>query len=127
MAGEFDKDEMARAVAEAISAGIEKVLEEPVIPRVPGAVIGATKVPYSRRDIERVYQPMVTFIPEENIPVTVQGVQYDLYADREITVPYIVKNIYEEHKKAERARGRGVTLSSGEYVPVTGVGGLPPE
>lgn len=72
----------------------------------PGTIIGQGtgmpyKVPWSRQAIERLYE-MVEFIPDENVPVTVHGVRFDLFADRVNRVPSIVKGIYEDSRRETR-------------------------
>lgn len=115
-----------KEIVAGVVEGIQKLVEAEEakeVERKPGAIIGGDKVPWVRKDVEAAF-PAVTFQPEENIPITYNGVVYHLYADRTTTVPSIIQDIYNEHRRAVREVGRGVRLSSGEFAPVLGVGAL---
>lgn len=109
---EKELKEEAKALLEAMRDLDEAEIGE----RRPGKIVKGRKIAHTRADIDNIY-PKVTFIPEENIPVTIQGVTYWLFADQEVTVPSEVKNIYDRHRAAMRRYGRNSI----------GVGGLEPE
>lgn len=58
------------------------------------------KVRWNREWIARTY-PKVTFTPAQNLRVAPHGVSYDLAAEREITVPQIVKDLYDQVRKEQ--------------------------
>lgn len=59
------------------------------------------KVRWTRADIERTYTP-VTFEPRRTLLVQPHGVPYQLVANEEITVPKIVKDIYQDVLRVEK-------------------------
>ena len=70
--------------------------------------------------MERLY-PMVELTPDENIPVTVNGVRYDLFADKPCKVPSIIRDTYIEHRRLNR-QTKTITNEMGALVNL-GVGG----
>ena len=70
---------------------------------------------------------MVTFTPEENCPVTWNGIKYDLFSDTPVTVPSVIRDIYDNYRKETRQAGKAVRLLSGEVMKPLGVGALEPE
>jgi hypothetical protein len=119
------KEELKEAVSALVLDATMEVVEEEDTERRPGKVIRGVKTPWTKKDVEAIFPP-VTFIPDENIPVTYNGVRYQLFADIETTVPSIIKQIYDDYKAAKRRQGKGVMTSTG-FAPVLGQGGLPPE
>ena len=117
--------EVKQALREVVSTVVEETLQEEAFEAKPGAIKDGRKLGWSRADIEALYPP-VTFTPTENIPVTVFGKTWYLFADQEITVPSCVKGVYDDHQKMLRAAGRGVMTSYGPAVPI-GQGGLQDE
>ena len=92
---------------------------------LPGTILNRglpteSKVHWTRRAIEETYGK-VTFTPNETIPVCVNGVTYQLSADREITVPSIVKDVYDQHRAATR-QGE---WNKHAYFGSVGVGAVP--
>ena len=111
----------AKEVVEELLDAVVKEREEIEGQRIPGRVIRGAKTPWTRRDVDNVFPP-VTFIPEETIPVTYNGVRYQLFSDVEMTVPSIIRDIYVEHRR--RAR-QSVTQSLASIgVDILGQGGL---
>lgn len=55
---------------------------------------------WSLRDLDQLEK--VRFIPNENIPVTFNGITAYLQADVEVELPYPFYDIYRDHKKAMR-------------------------
>jgi len=80
---------------------------EPLTPektgRLPGTVIGDTKVIYTEADLNRMF-PKVTFTPEVTMPISYQGVRYQLISNWEMTVPEPIKKIYDKHRQPNRQR-----------------------
>ena len=74
------------------------------------------KVPWTQRDMDEVYGK-VTFTPRSDTPVTVNGVRFYLKQDEEITVPSIVKDVYEDHLRMQR-RGEAAKRSYFQHVSV---------
>lgn len=58
------------------------------------------KVRWTRDWIERTY-PHVTFTPARSMRVAPHGIAYDLAADYEVTVPQIVKDLYDDVRRQE--------------------------
>ena len=111
------KQEAAKAVSELLESVVEQKEAESG-ERVPGGTIRGSKIPWTRGDVERKF-PKVTFVSEETIPVTFNGITYQLREGEEMTVPSCIQVIYNDHRKRERMIGRnisGVTKSqySGE-------------
>lgn len=95
---------------EAVSELLETVVEQKEAEsgeRKPGVTIRGSKVPWTRGDVERAF-PKVTFVPEESLPVTFNGITYRLTEGEDNTVPSCIKVIYDDHRKRERAIGRGI-------------------
>ncbi len=107
-----------RKAVEAVTELAEVLAEEAKSvgePRTPGATVRGGKVPWTRGDIERTF-PMVTFMPEETVPVSWNGVRYQLLEGIEATVPSCIKGIYDDYRRRVRSIGRdlpsmGVTKS----------------
>lgn len=85
--------------------------EAPVLAeRRPGMVIDGNKVPFS-------YQwycdnfPIVTFTPEETVPLTENGVKVQAYSGVEMHVPSPFKANYDRHRALLR---KGQSLPQGE-------------
>lgn len=120
------KEEVKKAMEEVAEEVIEEVASESMQDKPPGTIVdrgkpSARKVPWTRGYLKTAF-PQVTFVPEETIPITVQGITFQLIADQEVTVPSVVRGIYDDHRKAMRRHpvipGVNVNL---------GYGGLEPE
>ena len=90
--------------------------------RVPGKIVRGAKTAWTDADLVKAHG-LATFTPEETIPVTINGVRYQLLADWEMTVPKIVKQIYDEHRRKARQVGAGLVALG---IKKEGEGGLPP-
>ena len=109
--------EAIQVIAEAIKTEVEEVQE-----RRPGLKIKGYKVPWTYGDVEKAFEK-VTFIPDETIVITWNQLSWQLKDNEEITVPSIVKQEWDKHKREVRAAGRGALTSYG-WTPVIGVGPL---
>lgn len=118
------KDEARKAV----SAVIEGVIEEKVAEgeRIPGKEVHGLKTPWTEKDVWDTFGGC-TFVPGESIPVTYNGVRFQLLADRENHMPTIVRDIYLEHVKRTRRAGKSIPGAGFETTIAIGAGGLPPE
>lgn len=77
-----------------------------------GPIMG--KVRWTRDWITKTY-PAVTFTPARSMHVAPHGVGYDLGAEMEVTVPQIVKDIYDDVRRQESDHNiRYRTLSATE-------------
>ena len=127
----MSKKDAAEKLKQAVEDVLQEVVKEDATERIPGMILDAGKLtthklPYKRSDLERIY-PMLTFTPEETIPITLQGITYQLEADKPITVPSAIKDIYDNYRKSRR-QSAGVLMTA--YGPVNvqpGVGALEPE
>jgi len=77
--------------------------ERPVITaamsgRQPGTIIGDTKVVYTYQDLEGMFS-IVSFTPEETMPLTYQGVRVQALAGVEFAVPKCFKDIYDKTRR----------------------------
>lgn len=90
-------------------------------PLKPGMIVrhgkGKRKIPYTMKDLRELF-PMVTFIPEENVPVTYNGITVYLQADQEVTIPSCFKTVYDDHRRLDRLAAR--------HPLRTGIGALEP-
>lgn len=117
-----------RPAKELVRKAVEEVVEqvtrevEAEGERVPGKIVRGAKTAWTDADLVKAHG-LTTFTPEETIPVTINGVGYQLIADYEITVPRIVKQIYDEHRKRARSIGAGLAALG---ITKEGEGGLPP-
>jgi len=126
------KQEIQRA---AKTLGIEDNIEI-VDTNIPGSKVDkylstARKVPFTLKWFQE-HHPMVEVIPEENVPITINGVRIDFRLDQKITVPAPFKAEYERYRSAIRRAGRsgfraGSTLPEGVVGVIPGAGGLQPE
>ena len=104
----------------------EKLAESKPSPsdRTPGLIINGMKVPYTRHDLDRIYG-IVEFTPDDTIPVTVQGIKYQLYAGVTMSAPKIIQKTYEDYKRQLR---KGMDAVRALCVSVdAGAGPLPSE
>ena len=83
-----------------------KAKSQPV-ERVPGLTIAGSKTTYTYRDLCEMF-PIVSFIPEETIPLTFQGVSVQAIEGLEMHVPECYKRIYDNHRKALREAGKSL-------------------
>ncbi len=117
----------AKAVLEELTKEAEKKVEEAPEGRVPGLAIGDTKTSYNYSDLVKMF-PVVSFVPEETIPLSFNGVRVQAIEGYEMHVPKCFYDIYQQH----RAMLRGKKLlpeSEQGYIPEIGLGAgaLPPE
>ena len=125
------KSKLRDAVREVIE---EIVVEEEEVAAEglrPGMIVdrgkpSARKVPWTEKAMRETYLE-VTFTPEETVPVTVNGVRFQLISDRPATVPSVVRDIYDEHRKARRSQSKVIMTSSGPVNVLPGAGALEPE
>lgn len=96
-----DKDvkEMARDVLEQL-VELERT-ENQRGERTPGSIVAGRKTPTTMIDVKKMF-PEVTFVPDESLPVSFNGVKVHLRSGEEITVPSIFKGIYDDHRRAMR-------------------------
>jgi hypothetical protein len=104
-------EQLKKEATEAVSELLQSVVEQKEAEsgeRVPGGTIRGSKIPWTRGDVERRF-PKVTFVPEESIPVTFNGITYQLREGEDNTVPSCIKVIYDDHRKRERMIGRNMS------------------
>ncbi len=106
---------------------VEELENEDALPdeeRRPGMVHKGVKIAYTMNDLKAMY-PEFPFTPEENIPIIFQGVRVDLFEGKEVTLPKIFYDIYQEHRRNERLAGRRA-IGIGGLKEIETVAGLPP-
>ena len=69
--------------------------------RQPGRVVHGLKTPWTHQDLVKAYGVM-TFTPDDTMPITISGVIYQLIAGREMHVPKKVYDRYREVKQQQR-------------------------
>jgi len=127
--GKETLSEATQAVAEAVSDDElrllsklkEKYENEATGERVPGKTVKGVKTMWTYQDLCNRFS-MVSFIPDETIPLTYNGVKVWAFAGIEMKVPKPFQNIYEQHKAELRPRKPmdGITID-------LGAGALPPD
>ena len=111
------KEQIRQEAQDAIAQLVDEAIEETTGERVPGKIVKGLKTPWTAKDIERVF-PLCEFTPEETIPVTYQGVKYQLFSGVSMVTPTIIRDIYLEHRRKMRRvgselAGRGVEIAAG--------------
>ena len=103
----------------------ERIQNESGGERVPGKVVNGQKTIYTENDLIKMF-PIVTFTPEETVPLIFNGVRYQAMNGVEMHVPQCIKEIYDRHKRELRKRPE---LPEEGYVNevALGVGALEPE
>ena len=94
--------------------------------RVPGEIIGSNKTSYTKEDLDKIYGICV-FTPEETLPVTLQGVRYQLIEGVEMMCPSEIKVIYDRHRRSLRSGNNALPSSGFDSVTELGAGALSPE
>jgi len=92
--------------------------------RVPGRVVGGQKTTWTYKDLERHFR-ITSFVPEETIPITINGVRVQLLEGIEITCPECYHQVYQQHRAGMRQRPSLPDLGFINEVLI-GAGGLPP-
>lgn len=89
--------------------------------RMPGKIVMGTKTAWTFRDMCERF-PIVSFIPDETIPLTWQGVRVQALSGIEMHVPRPFYELYNRHKAELRPH-----KSPPGIVVELGAGGLPAE
>jgi len=110
-------------VIKEIKEELETKVEETPKGRVPGLTVGGTKTTYTYQDLVNIF-PIVSFIPEETVPLTYQGVRVQAYYGVEMHVPKCFKDVYDHSRFEQRQRTK--TVQEAGLLDL-GVGDLPPE
>ena len=114
-------------VKEALRSVLNDEPEPTPTERKPGMVIRGNKVPWTRKAQDEVYG-VCEFVPDETLPVTVNGVGYQLLAGVPMMCPTIVRDIYYRSKRGARDAARALPTESGfESTVSLGAGALEPE
>lgn len=117
----------AREIINELKEEIEPKAESFPKGKVPGITIGGTKVGYNYQDLCKMF-PIVSFTPDETIPLNFQGVRVQAISGIEMHVPKCFKNIYDEHRRRLRETGAKLPENTGYFNLVElGAGGLPLE
>lgn len=117
------KSEAKQVIEEFVEQTI-KEKEEAQAERVPGMTLHGVKTSWRRSDVDKAF-PICSFIPDETIPVTYNGVRYQLLSGIECLVPTIIRDIYNDRRR--RIRETDKLLKSSNVFIERGVGGLPQE
>lgn len=119
------REKLIAKAQEALSPVIERAIEEELKnqERIPGRVVNGQKTPFTDADLVAIHG-ITTFIPEETVMVSCNGVRYQLFADREMTVP---KNIYNQYTEYRRRKRQSVRNLAALGIESLGAGGLSPD
>jgi hypothetical protein len=130
------KPKFSQKTEKAVQKEIQKIVksvaedEEQVDPTVPGTKLDrwlptARKVAYTKQYFESKY-PMVTVIPERDLPVTINGVKYEFRVGQETTVPAPFAAEYHRYIR-EGGKLRKTPVTEGALLVNPGAGALRPE
>ena len=121
-----DVKEVLEAAEQAVEERVEK---EVVVERRPGMIIDGEKIPYTYKWMCDNFE-IVSFIPEETIPLCWNGVRVQALTNIEMHVPKPFKEIYDNSR---RERGRAPAAIKKEFedrgyksMVDTGAGALEP-
>ena len=82
------------------------------------------KVPWTRAIVEKMF-PMVEIFPEDTLPLTWNGVTYNITEGQTISVPQPHADIYRRFQRNKHAPKAGVMIIDGQAIVVRhGAGGL---
>ena len=121
----LDSGEVKELAQEIIKAG-EEIEKEEEKGRVPGKTIKGYKVGYTYADLCKIF-PIVSFTPEETVPLTWNGVTVQALEGIEMHVPQCYKTLYDNHRQALRLAGKSLPNREFENMIALGAGGLEPE
>ena len=120
--------EVAQDILEELADTAEDSLidEEGALVRMPGKVVGGTKTTWTYQDLVKMF-PIVTFLPDETILLTFNGVSVQAIANLEMHVPKCFLDIFQRHKRELQSSGKA--LPERGYISEIGLGlgALPPE
>ena len=112
------REELERVVEE-VASETEAVIDAVPEGSKPGDVVNGYKVAWTWSEMLKQF-PVVTFTPEETIPLTWNGVKVQALAQTEMHVPQPFKMIYDQHR---REMGKAASLSDrGEYINTIALG-----
>ena len=130
---EIVKEAAKEAAREALEIAFNEAEEEFYGDKPPGTIVdlhkpNARKIPYTRAWLEKNY-PMVSFIPDETVPVNWNGIKYQLISGEEINVPLPIKGIYDDTRRLQSRMGRNrFVTQTGDVISVSpGAGALEAE
>ncbi len=109
----------------------EMQTQEKISSRIPGTKIdihkpSARKIPFTLEWFKE-HHPMGTIVPEETLPVILNGVRVQFFAGEEITAPKPFIGEYHRWRSAKRSQGASRPMVEGALFILGGVGGLGPE
>lgn len=128
-AGERIKElanELAEADAQLLKEYLLKHVEEEMGPRVPGKVVKGQKTIWTYGDMVERF-PIVSFVPDETIPLTWNGVKVQAYSGIEMHVPKPFYDIYRQHKSEQMKSAKSLPDLGFESIVQLGAGALPPQ
>lgn len=91
--------------------------------RIPGRTVRGIKTAWSYSDMVKRF-PISSFVPEETIPLTWNGVTVQAYSGIEMHAPKPFYDLYREHRKR---LGEGSKNLPDGFIIDLGAGALPPE
>ena len=117
----------ATEIIEEIKQELEpQVKEEASGERVPGKIVHGMKTPWTYSDLCKVF-PIVTFTPDESMPLTWGGVRVQALQDIEMHVPRCFRDIYLANKQGSRISAKTLPESGFQSIVELGAGALPPQ
>ncbi len=93
----------------------------------PGRHIGGEKVAWQESDLLERWD-VVSFMPAETVPISFNGIRYQLIAGQEMHVPEVIVRLYNEHVRAKVNPSDGVFKDTGfQTIVQLGAGPLGPD
>ncbi len=118
------KEELEKVVAEVVAEADEAIDSIPEGAK-PGDVINGYKVAWTWSEMLKQF-PIVTFTPEETIPLTWNGVKVQALAQIEMHVPQPFKMIYDQHRRELGKQTKIVGREGFDSTTSLGAGALEP-
>ncbi|KKK54374.1 hypothetical protein LCGC14_3085400 [marine sediment metagenome] len=109
----------------------ERQTQDKIRSRIPGTKIdihkpSARKIPFTIEWFKE-HHPMETIVPEETLPVILNGVRVQFFAGEEITAPKPFIGEYHRWRQAKRNQGASRPMVEGALFILGGAGGLSSE
>lgn len=89
-----------------------EVKKEEGLKREPGMTVDGAKIPWTRKDIEDRFL-IVELLSEETVPITWNGVTYQLLQGATHYVPSVIRDSYLRHRGEMRKAGKNLGEGSG--------------
>jgi len=117
----------AKEIIEELSKELESQADNfPKGGQIPGVTYGGNKAGYTYQHLCKMF-PVVSFTPDETIPLTWNGVSVMAISGLEMHTPKCFKDLYDRHRQAVRESFREVRKLNPDLIIDVGAGPLPSE